>query len=195
MAFYTIYTFFTYINIILYFHILFQYLMMAIEKNFCIWMAQYLLHIKVPAYVYYKLLLTFNIQIYKSILSAYIKCHIKSKSVSHQQYEKELVLTFHAVISPLLIWILIIWIRFFFHIWKYFWIWLLIVWIVTTMFCHRQYIQHSYLCLDYGHTSLQTFHGVCEAHQYNANKNWKTCGLQRESRPALPPWLAFCKSK
>lgn len=114
MAFYTIYTFFTYINIILYFHILFQYLMMAIEKNFCIWMAQYLLHIKVPAYVYFKLLLTFYIQIYKSILSAYIKCHIKSKSVSHQQYEKELVLTFHAVISPLLIWILIIWIRFFF---------------------------------------------------------------------------------
>lgn len=114
MAFYTIYTFFTYINIILYFHILFQYLMMAIEKNFCIWMAQYMLHIKVPAYVYYKLLLTFNIQIYKSILSAYIKCHIKSKSVSHQQYEKELVLTFHAVISPLLIWILIIWIRVFF---------------------------------------------------------------------------------
>lgn len=85
MAFYTIYTFFTYINIILYFHILFQYLMMAIEKNFCIWMAQYLLHIKVPAYVYFKLLLTFYIQIYKSILSAYIKCHIKSKSVSHQQ--------------------------------------------------------------------------------------------------------------
>lgn len=58
MLIYTIWPFILYIHFlhlsILYFHILFQYLMMAIEKNFCIWMAQYLLHIKVPAYVYYK---------------------------------------------------------------------------------------------------------------------------------------------